>query len=68
MSSDGKVKLTRAKKPILSLIYDFICSNSEYAVEHSEIKYILAFLGIHEFNLQNDKYLKLLFLPTNYSA
>lgn len=50
------------------MLNQFINKNSAYEVEHSEMKYLLAYMHTHEFNLFNSKYLSKLFLPTNCSA
>ena len=49
----------------LRAIHEFINSNSDYDVEEGEIKFLLSYLQVHEFDMKEESVMTTLFMPTS---
>lgn len=58
---------TKVGHKILDCFYGFISKNSEYELEREDMKYLLAYLMCHEYQVNGEKPLNILFMPVAMS-
>lgn len=54
---------SRMGKATLDTFYEFINKHSEYEIQREDMKYLLAYLMCHEYQLNGEKCLNMLFMP-----
>ena len=64
---NGFSRNSKLGEGILNTFHQFITKNSEYDINREDMKYLLAYLMCHEYQINGEKSLNLLFMPVALS-